>query len=99
MHLHSYLVEYRDNQNNRIDLIIDKEIFQQDLSDVGVFTTVTGNDLGHPFVRLTNDEKQCRLAGLRLRDILRLSLRNYDMHCLKSEEQVEDANTHINQIV
>ena len=62
---------------------------------MGEVTTGTENDLRRPFGRLNNDEKQCRLASLRLRDILRLSLRNHDMNRPIIKEWVEDTNTRI----
>ena len=55
---------------------------------------VVGNDIG---VRgnISNDERNQRYRGLKLRDSLRLSLVDHDMHIPRKEEWFDDDNMYV----
>ena len=56
-----------------------------------------GNDIGITG-RISNQEKNNRHRGMHLRDKLRISLINHDMHRARNEEWTEDEHTYITRI-
>ena len=97
MHLHNFLVEYRDahtSSDESTDEVEERTLFEEDLCDSGAEPIVVGNDKGRPGGRPTCIEKYYKVKGLKLRDGLRLSLCNHDMHRPRKEEWATDLNTH-----
>ena len=82
MHLHNFLVNYRESQTElkkTNECIIERMVFEQDILDNGVVPLVVGKDLitmGRPI----NSEKKWKLRGLRIRDNLNVSLMEHDLH-------------------
>ena len=97
MRLHNFLVDYRDAQIHvdDEDNTTDSMIFQNDCQDRGIQPIVVGNDGGRPRGRPSASEKFYRTQGLKLRDQLRLSLKDHDMHRARQEEWTTDVNTHV----
>ena len=75
MHLHNFLVDWRESL---IDLdegmSTENEIFECDRLDNRITSTVINSDSTRPSGRPSDDEIECRMNGLMLRDHLRQSL-------------------------
>jgi len=97
MRLHNYLVDYRDAQTNNVEVESDIEsvIFENDCLDRGIQPIVVGNDGGRPSGRPSATDKFYKMQGLKLRDKLRLSLKDHDMHRSRKEEWSTNVNTHV----
>ena len=98
MHLHNLLVDYRNNlcegeDNNEID----RTTCVDDMCDNGVFNMVVLNDSNRgDGGRPTNIEKQRRIDGVVLRDELRDSLQNHNIHCPRKKNIWDyDRSNHI----
>ena len=79
MRIHNYLVDYREANNCKSEAQIDKYIFEQGCDDTGAASMVVGNDVFNIRGRPTNVEKDERLNALKLRDTLRMSLKDHGM--------------------
>ena len=87
MHLHNFLVDFRNSLVDPItDQLIEDEIFNYDLMDNGIISSVITSDSRRPAGRPSNDEVECRQKGLILRNHLRQSLQNHNMHRPVNEE-------------
>ena len=97
MRLHNFLVDYREAQTIMPDedQTTDSTIFENDCQDRGIQPIVAGNDGGRPRGRPSGSEKFYRTQGLKLRDQLRLSLKDHDMHRPRHEEWSTNLNTHV----
>ena len=81
MHLHNYLVDYRQSLEDPVDdYRKENEIFEYDRLDHGIISSVISSDSTRPRGRPTNDEIVCRQNGLLLRDHLRASFASHNMH-------------------
>ena len=79
MHLHNFLVDYRNRGvNNEEELAL--EIFAEERNSFGVIPCVVGNNNSRPSGRPSSDDTNCRINGLILRDSLRDDLSNHNMH-------------------
>ena len=98
MHLHNYLVTYK-NRHTDAELSNQEErsIFVNDSIDNGNTACVTGNDFyyddrGRP----SNSETKYRLNGIGIRDTLRDTVQNQNMHRPQLENTVAyDASNHM----
>ena len=90
MYLHIFLVDYRKDSTNDINKDSDFNTFQDELKDTGISPIVAGNDIRTSRGRLSLNDKYNRLRGLQLKDTLKLSLANYDMHCPSTKEWTQD---------
>lgn len=97
MHLHNYLVEYR-NANRNNEIINDTDLFNEIVTDVGAESLQVGNDLGRPRGRTTNVERSSRHLGLFIRNKLTNSLSTHGLYKPRKEEWIEDNNTHVQRI-
>ena len=80
MHLHNFLVDWRESLiDSEEDLLIESEIFQYDKLDNGITSAVINSDATRPTGHPSEDEIECRMNGLMLRDHLRQSLKNHNM--------------------
>jgi len=98
MHLHNFLVDYRNKLcEGEADNTIDMSIFVDDMCDNGVFNMVVLNDSNRgDGGRPTNIEKQRRIDGVVLRDELRDTLQNHNMHRPKKSDVWDyDRSNHI----
>ena len=78
MHLHNFLVEYRDAHD--IDYNFEHNVFENDCSDNGFTSEVVGNDGIRPRMgRRSSTEEVSRQKGLHLRDKLRQAIYEHDM--------------------
>ena len=81
MHLHNFLVTFRNSLSDPLnDSLVENEIFNYDLLDNGIVSSVITSDSVRPVGRPTNEEVECRQNGLLLRNHLRQSLLNHNMH-------------------
>ena len=94
MRLHNFIVDYRDEHCNTDTGVTDRRIFTEDISNNGAMVMVVGDDQRDKG-RKSNDEKENRLKGLQLRDRLRISLMNHDMHRASREEWSGDENNYV----
>ena len=97
MHLHNFLVDYRnslvDGENDNIN---DRTIFVEDMHDNGIFNLVVLNDDNRgDGGRPTNKEKVSRQNGNRIRDALRDELKRHDMFRPHKAEWNYDNVNHI----
>ena len=80
MHLHNFLVDYRNSLDNSDDEIrTERNIFIDDNIDNGYLSSVIGNDNYRIGGRPTNEEKYSRERGLQLRDYYRGLLQDHNM--------------------
>ena len=87
MHLHNFLVDFRNSLNDPMtDKLIEDEIFNYDLLDNGIISSAITSDSRRPAGRPSNDEVECRQRGLILRNHLKQSLQNHNMHRPVNEE-------------
>ena len=94
MRLHNFLVDYRDEHSKEDNNVNERKIFREDILNSEATIMVVGNDNRAPG-RLTNQDKYNRERGMLVRDKLRISLMNHDMHRARKEEWVEDAHSYI----
>ena len=81
IHIHNYLVNHRESQANPIaDESIDNDIFIHDQIDHAIVSTVVHADPTRSRGRPTNDEIFYCLNCIELRDRLRQSIVNHNMH-------------------
>ena len=82
MHLHNCLVEYRDAQKNYLEeeSSIETIIFENDCTNRGMKPIVVSNDGGRLSGRPSATDKNYKIQGLKLRDMLRLSIKDNAMH-------------------
>ena len=83
MRLHNFLVDYRESklpEDKRVDELIEEQLFHDELSDNGINPIVVVNDSNRGSGNITNNEKESRLNGLKLRDRLKISLMNHDLN-------------------
>ena len=78
MHLHNFLVDYRDDHD--VDYNYERMVFNNDCSDNGFTSEVICNDSVRPRGRLSSLAADSRLKGLRIRDKLRQAIYDNDMH-------------------
>ena len=98
MHLHNFLVTYRNNTtHSKRTYAIDRSIFVNDMCDNGIFNTVVTNDThGGEGGRPSNDERDRRINGLLLRDKLRDTLQDHNMHRPRKTPVIQyDRSNHI----
>ena len=100
MNLHNFLVDYREaiygtESDSNDDTQTERLIFEQDCSDNNNQPIVCGIDMGKPRGRPSIESKTYKRQGLSLRDTLRVSLMNHDMHRPKKEQWNENKNTHV----
>ena len=80
MHLHNFLVDYRNMMNNaREEIELENEIFHNDCLDNAIISKAITNGTDRPGGRPTDEEILSRQNGLVLRDHLKLSLANHNM--------------------
>ena len=101
MHIHNFLVDFRNTgtiENN--DERIERNVFIDDMCDNGIFNMVVGNDNSRgEGGRPSNDERIRRTNGLELREKLKISLENHDMHRkTKADAWQYDNSNHIELI-
>ena len=89
MHLHNFLVEYRNNcTNSERENALERAIFNDDIRDNAIVRSVVGNDNNRgDGGRPTFEEKESRLNGIKLRNDLKNLLRSNDMHRPRNNEQ------------
>ena len=98
MHIHNFLVDYRNKlSEGEEDNTIDRTIFVDDIRDNGVFNMVVCNDTKRVNVgRPSNTEHQRIIEGIKLRNELRDSLHNHNMHRPRKDDVWEyDKSNHI----
>ena len=103
MHLHNFIIDYRNSNENssadgsqcRGEEVIERQVFQDELVECGVSSNVTGQDSSRVVGRPRLDERDCRLRGLVLRDKLRKSIADHDMHRPRKNEWRQDSHMHI----
>ena len=98
MHLHNFIVTYRNNTtHSKRTYAIDRSIFVNDMCDNGIFNTVVTNDThGGEGGRPSNDERDRRINGLLLRDKLRDTLQDHNMHRPRKTPVIQyDRSNHI----
>ena len=98
MRLHNYLVDYRVNLVNQIEVISDQELFQQDAIDTQMLPLQTGNDLGRLRGNISNDERMNRIKGEILRNKLLNDIQNCDMHRPRKKEWYCDTLSHTQRV-
>ena len=91
LHLHTYLVNYREERFDPFYLHLDTAIYQPSLKDCGINYIVVGNDYDIPGGRSNIDDAYNRTKGLRLRDTFKCSLprkkeweKNDHMHVIRT---------------
>ena len=98
MRLHNFLVDYRNNEleDIRTDLSQDFAAFVSDnTDDDAIVPGVILNDNRRPRGRISDDERTRRNKGIELRDKLKLSLANHNMHRPKANKSWRvDENNH-----
>ena len=94
MRLHNFLVDYRDEHADKELIVNERQLFQDDIDNSDATVMVVGNDLRSQG-NITTNEKTQRVKGLQLRDKLRISLLDHDMHRPRKEEWVEDDHNHV----
>ena len=78
MHLHNFLVDYRDAHD--VDYNYEANVFQNDCDDNGLISEVVGNDNIRPRTgRRSSAEDISCLKGLRIRDNLRQAIYDHGM--------------------
>ena len=94
--LHNFLVDYRESYVIIDEETEEKSLFTEDARNSRECTMVVGDDVG---VRgnISNSEKDQRYKGLKLRDSLRLSLVDHDIHRPRKEEYFDDDNIHVHR--
>ena len=101
-HLHNFLVDYRNTlDDGELDNAFDRSIFVDDMCDNNIFNIVVSNDNNRPSGRPTNVERERRINGVVLRDMLRDKLQNHNMHRLRKDDDGEwtyDRSHHIDII-
>ena len=96
MHLHNFLVDYRENQveNKTHHRRIEREVFHNDLIDTGIIPLVVGEGSrinGRP----VNSEREWKLKGILRRDLLKGSLMDHDLHRPRKDEWIVDEHCHV----
>ena len=94
MRIHNFLVDYRDEHCDREQELNERSIFTDDIANSDALVMVVGNDVGAGG-RVSNQDKNNRHRGMQIRDQLRISLMDHDMHRARKDEWVEDENTYI----
>ena len=96
MHLHNFLVNYREDivVDKNLHTYIEREIFHNDLIDTGIVPLVVGEE-GRGAGRPLNVEREWKLRGILRRDLLKGSLRDHDMHRPRKEDCDVDDNYHV----
>ena len=98
MHIHNFLVDYRNKHSvPTIDKTNKREICVDDMCDNTIFNMVINNDNNRgEGGRPSNEEKQRRINGVRLRDELKLALVHANMHRRRKKDNWNyDASNHI----
>ena len=85
MRLRNYLVEYRDANLPPYDIDIERNIFQEDCTNSTERPIVASNNTTRSAGRPSNNDINQRLKGLRLRDKLRLLLKDHELYRQKKE--------------
>ena len=80
IHLHNFLVSYRDNHD--VDYNYDKRVFNNDCNNNGSITEVIGHDLRRQTGRPSAAGEASRRDGLLIYDKFKHILMEHDMHCL-----------------
>ena len=96
MHLHNFLVDYRENQveNKTQHRRIEREVFHNDLIDTGIIPLVVGEGSrinGRP----VNSEREWKLKGILRRDLLKGSLMDHDLHRPRKDDWIVDEHCHV----
>ena len=92
MSLHKYVVEYRDTDFPPSGTDIERHIFQDNCTNSTKCPIIAGNNNTRHSVRPSNDNRDQRLKGLRLRDKLRLALKDHELYHPRKEEWDYDKN-------
>ena len=81
IHLHNFLVDYRISLDDpRADKVTEKQIFDYDRLDNTITSSLVTSDTVCPRERPYSEEITCRMNGLLLRDHLRQSFHNNNIH-------------------
>ena len=81
MHLHNFLVDYRNSLVYPVEEVYhENEVFHYDRLDNGITNQAITSDSIRPRGRPSKDEILCRQSGVLLRDHLKQSLSNHNMH-------------------
>ena len=96
MHLHNFLVNYRENivLDKNLHTYIEREVFNNDLSNNGIVPIVVGDE-GRSAGRPLNSEREWKLKGILRRDLLKGSLMDRDLHRPRKEDWVVDDHYHV----
>ena len=98
MRIHNFLVDYRNNEleDIRTDLSEDFAAFVSDnTDDDAIVPGVILNDNCRPSGRISDDERTRRNKGIEIRDKLKLSLADHNMHRPKANKSWSvDENNH-----
>ena len=78
MHLHNFLVSYRDDHNE--DYNYERAVYMNDCYDNGYQSEVIGNDSTRLPGRPSADGEASRLDGISIRDKLKQAFAQHDMH-------------------
>ena len=96
MHLHNFLVDYRESQveNKKLYTRIEREVFNNNLLDNGIIPLVVGEEsrtMGRPL----NSEREWKLKGILRRDLLKGSLMDHDLHRPRKDDWIVDEHCHV----
>ena len=78
MHLHNFLVSYRDDHNE--DYAYERRVYENDCHDNGYTSEVIGNDSLRIAGRPSANVETSRIGGIYIRDKLNQSIQHHDMH-------------------
>ena len=101
MHIHNFLVDFRNTGNiENDDVMIERNVFIDDMCDNGIFNMVVGNDNNRgDGGRPCNDERIRHMNGIELREKLKISLANHNMHQrIKADAWQFDNSNHVELI-
>ena len=96
MHLHNFLVDYRESHINDKELYtrIEREVFHNHLIDGGIVPLVVGEE-GRDMGRPLNSEREWKLKGIMKRDLLKGSLMDHDLHRPRKDDWNIDEHYHV----
>ena len=78
MHLHNFLVSYRDDHNE--DYNYEQRVYENDCNGNGDISEVIGNDSLRTAGRPTAEVEASRMGGIYIRDKLKESIADHNMH-------------------
>ena len=97
MHLHNFLVDYRESRVNDKELYrsIEREVFYNDLIGSSIVRLVVVGEKGRDVGRPLNSEKEWKLKGILRRDLLKGSLMDHDLHRPRKDDWNIDEHYHV----